>query len=194
MKGNFSRVLYKPSNLANDRANLDNTWNRAAPQNAPREGYYTVDNTNGKVSSTDDGWPDEAYLEFSQYFRLIAIFGTVDPQMAGYDRSLDADTIFPSDTLSFQTNVSFSSSGTLNSGCLFDPSSTSLTPKTNSSFAFAPVPATLSVPADPDLLSPLPIISNLTACGLSPFLNHTLANTTADKNPLPYATFTVKAA
>jgi hypothetical protein len=190
MQGNLSRELYKPSNLANDRANLGNTWNRAAPQNAPREGYYTVDNPNSKISSTEDGWPDDAYLEFSQYFRLIAIFGTVDPQMAGYDRSLDAQTIFPSDTLSFQTSVSFSSSGTLDSGCLFDPTSNALTPQTNSSFAVAAVPTTLSVSADPDLFSPLPIVSNLTACGISPFLNHSLANTTADKNPLPYAAFT----
>ncbi|KAF2451110.1 hypothetical protein P171DRAFT_403978 [Karstenula rhodostoma CBS 690.94] len=193
MKGNFSEELYTPSRLADDRANLGKTWDRVDKENMPRKGYYTVnDYANTKPLSTDDGWPTEAYVQFHQYFRLLAIFGTVDPQMSGYNRTLDADTIFPTDTLSFRPDVSSSSPGDPPSGCLFNASASTLTAETNSSFALALVPSTLSVPTNPNLTSPLPAIANLTACGLSPFLNHSLspANTTAATNPLPYAALT----
>ncbi|KAL1607929.1 hypothetical protein SLS60_002868 [Paraconiothyrium brasiliense] len=190
MKGNLSEELYTPSKLADERANLRNSWNNVDPENKPRGGYYTVEGANGNDPSTEDGWPDEAYAQFSKYYRLIAIFGTIDPQMGGYNRSLDADTIFPSETISVQPDVSFSSSDSLNEGCLFDASDKTVTPQRNSSFAVAVVPPTLSVSSNPDLFSPIPAISNLTACGISPMLNHSLANTTADKNPLPYAAFT----
>lgn len=191
IKGNLSEELYTPSKLASERAHLSKSWNGVGKDNMPLEGYYTVDNANINDPSTADGWPTEAYVQFHRYFRLLTIFGTVDPQMDGYNRSLDADTIFPSSTLSFQQNVSLSSSGELTSGCLFSARQTSITPETNSSFAIAPVLSSLSVPANTDLNSPLLEVSNLTACGLSPFLNISLSpdNTTAATNPLPYAAF-----
>ncbi|KAJ4353501.1 Maintenance of telomere capping protein 6 [Didymosphaeria variabile] len=190
MKGNLSDQLYTPSKLANERAKLSNSWNNVDADNKPRGGYYTVEGANSNDPSSADGWPDEAYAQFSKFYRLIAIFGTVDPQMGDYNMSLDADTIFPSETISFQPDVSFSSSGSLSEGCLFDAFDKTVTPQRNSSFAVGVVPPTLSVSSNPDLFSPIPLISNLTACGISPILNHSLANTTADKNPLPYAAFT----
>ncbi|KAL5455136.1 hypothetical protein PMIN06_004566 [Paraphaeosphaeria minitans] len=190
MKGNLSEEMYRPPKLASDRAHLNRSWNDVGDNNKPLEGYYTVDASHPNDPFTTDGWPTEAYVQFQQFFRLLAIFGTIDPQMAAYNTTLDADTIFPASTLSFQHNVLLAS-GNVSSGCLFDGSQTSLTPETNSSFALATVPSSLSVPPNPDVTTQLPEIANLTACGLSPFLNHSLTsdNATAATHPLPYAAF-----
>ncbi|KAK7184443.1 hypothetical protein PSPO01_09477 [Paraphaeosphaeria sporulosa] len=192
MNGNLSEELYRPSKLASDRAHLSQSWTGVGEDNMPLEGYYTVNNANTNDPSTADGWPTEAYVQFHQYFRLLAIFGTIDPQMAAYNQALDADTIFPASTLSFQQHVSLSSTGNVTSGCLFDAAQTSINSQTNSSFALTTVPSSFSVPSNPNLTTPLPEIANLTVCGLSPFLNHSLTsdNTTAATNPLPYAAFT----
>lgn len=188
LKGNLSDALYTPSKLADQRANLNDSWYDVADDTLPAAGYYRVEQGSEGDISTSDGWPNEAYVQFSQYFRLIAAIGTVAPQMSVYNFS--DETIFESGTIRFQ-NVSFSPSGAISSGCLFDESLTTITPTTNSSLALAAVPSSVQVPTNPDLSTIIiPAASNLTACGLSPFLNHTLANTTADENPLPYAAFT----
>ncbi|KAJ4289241.1 Maintenance of telomere capping protein 6 [Kalmusia sp. IMI 367209] len=190
MKGNLSDELYTPRKLADERADLRTSWNNVGDENQPREGYNSVQDGGGGWLSTDNGWPNEAYIQFREFYRLIAVFGSIDPQMSGYNTSDDADTIFPSDTIRFQPNVTTSTSGTVDKGCLFDPSAKRITPTTNSSFTLAALPSDINISAKPDLFQPIGAVSSLTACGLSPLLNHTLANVTADQNLLPYAAYT----
>lgn len=190
LKGNLSTQLYTPTKLADQRAHLKQTWNNVDDDNNVRPGYYDVETSSDDTQTTASGWPSEAFIQFREFFRLIAIFGSIDPQMSAYDPAQDASTIFPASTLSFQQGLSISNDGRVTSGCLFDPSATSITAKSNSSFALATVPSSLSVPSSPDLFSPIAVVSNLTACGISPLLNHTLASATADVDPLPYAAFT----
>ena len=189
IKGNLSDEIYTPTKLADQRANLKRSWNDVDDDNNVRPGYYSVQVSSDGMESTTSGWPTEAYIQFREFYRLIALIGTVDPQMSAYDLTPDLPTIFPPSTLSPQQNLTFSSNGTLTHGCLSAPSTPSLTPETNSSFAFAPVPSSISLPPSPNLFAPIPAVGNLTTCGISPLLNHTLASSTADRNPLPYAAF-----
>ncbi|KAJ5038503.1 lectin C-type domain-containing protein [Bipolaris maydis] len=164
LRGNLSDELYKPTNLADDRANLNNSWYDVEWNNQPVHGYYEgLVDAEGHLY-TNIGWPTEAYMEFKKLFRLVASYGSIDSQMGDYNTTADSGYIFPTGTLSNQISTSVDSDGSVTSGCLFDPSSTNLS-----------------------LL--IPSITNLTRCGTSPFLNQTLANAPADRNPLPYAAF-----
>ena len=103
--------------------------------------------------------------------------------MSDYNFSADASTIFPAGYLQADRTVSISDLGRVTSGCVFQSGVTSLT-NVNSSFALAPV--TL-VGSSEDVR--LYKAGNLTACGISPVLNTTLQNTTADVNPLAYRAY-----
>ncbi|KAF1976685.1 hypothetical protein BU23DRAFT_528423 [Bimuria novae-zelandiae CBS 107.79] len=191
INGNLSAQLYTPSKLASQRADLSDSWLNVNSDNTARPGYYTVHTDGSGLASTQNGWPDEAFIQFRRFYRVIAVFGTVDPQMALYNRSQDASTIFPSSVLNFRDErVRFAENGSLTEGCLFDASDTGITPQSNSSFAIATVPAGVSVSAEPDLSAGIATVGNMTACGISPLLNHTLGGATAAENPLPYAAFT----
>jgi hypothetical protein len=92
-------------------------------------------NENG-IYSTEDGWPSESYVEFSKSKRLLVGWGTVDPQMAGYNFTADSGVIFPSGYLQdLQANVTASSTGHLTSGCFLGSLTDDLT-RINSSWAF----------------------------------------------------------
>ncbi|KAJ4364549.1 Maintenance of telomere capping protein 6 [Neocucurbitaria cava] len=188
LKGNLSEDTYTPSRLQDQRANLNSSWYDVDWNNRPAEGYYEASpDANGRLA-TIDGWPSEAFMEFQEFYRIVASFGTVDPQMQYYNIGSDFDYVFPPGTLTKVVETSIESDGQVSSGCLFAPSENTLTSGTNSSWAMS-VPSSLEVGANPDLMSPILSIANLTSCGLSPFLNQSLANTTADKNPLPYAAY-----
>ncbi|KAH7562674.1 hypothetical protein PSV09DRAFT_2020204, partial [Bipolaris maydis] len=187
LRGNLSDELYKPTNLADDRANLNNSWYDVEWNNQPVHGYYEgLVDAEGHLY-TNIGWPTEAYMEFKKLFRLVASYGSIDSQMGDYNTTADSGYIFPTGTLSNQISTSVDSDGSVTSGCLFDPSSTSITTP-NASWAISTAPQ-LDLPATPDLSLLIPSITNLTRCGTSPFLNQTLANAPADRNPLPYAAF-----
>jgi hypothetical protein len=188
LRGNLSDEMYKPSQLFSERANLNDSWYDVEWSNRPLHGYYEAfKNADGQLY-TDSGWPTEAYMEFQKLFRLVVSYGSIDQQMREYNMDADAGYIFPPGTISNQIATTVASDGEVTSGCLFDPSSDTITPTTNSSWAISTAPG-LSISADPDLNSPIPSISNLTTCGTSPWLNQTLASTTADRDPLPYAAY-----
>ncbi|KAF2623287.1 hypothetical protein BU25DRAFT_401152 [Macroventuria anomochaeta] len=188
VNGNLSSVLYPSETLGEQRANLNSSWYNVEWENLPAQGYYqTSKNSAGNVF-TESGWPTEALMEFQEFKRVIASFGTVDQQMAAYDISGDFNDIFPPGTITEQRQTSFATTGQLNSGCYFPSSDNMVTTRTNSSFARASPPL-ISIDANPDLMSSIPSVSNLTRCDIIPFLNQSLAGTTADKNPLPYAAY-----
>lgn len=188
VNGNLSSVLYSPKTLKEDRANLNGSWYDVEWENLPALGYYdTAKNSQGNIF-TESGWPTEALVEFQELKRLIASFGTVDQQMAAYNISGDFDDVFPPGTITEQRQTSFAATGQLASGCFFPTSGNVVTTQTNSSFALASPPP-IDIDANPDLANSIPSVSNLTRCGIIPFLNQSLASTTADKSPLPYAAF-----
>jgi hypothetical protein len=188
VNGNLSSVLYTPKNLGEQRANLNNSWYNVEWDNLPAQGYYETERNSAGNIFTQSGWPTEALMEFQEFNRLVASYGTVDQQMAVYDISVDFEDIFPPGTITEQRQTAFATTGQLTSGCFFPSSDNTVTARTNSSFARASPPF-ISIDADPDLNSSIASVSNLTRCGIIPFLNQTLANMTADKNALPYAAY-----
>jgi hypothetical protein len=188
LKGNLSKVLYTPERLQSQRSNLNSSWYNVDRDNLPAQGYYeTSKDASGNVF-TLNGWPTEALIEFQELYRLITTIGTIDTQMDAYNYETDLGTVFPPGTLSEYRDVSYASSGELSSGCFYTNSGENVTSEANSSFAIA-TPLSLGIGANPDLSSPLSSVENLISCGISPLLNESLANTTADKNPLPYAAY-----
>ncbi|KAF2684184.1 hypothetical protein K458DRAFT_367697 [Lentithecium fluviatile CBS 122367] len=188
IKGNLSEELYTAQKLEDQRANLGNSWYNVDDDNRPALGYYRVSQDSSGRQSTEDGWPTEAFLEFQEHFRMIAGFSTIDPQMANYNLTTDLDTIYSPGILRYDTNVSINTDGTISSGCLFSPNEHSITTSTNSSWTLATAPV-VNIGDNPKSFTPIPAVTNLTSCGLSPLINTTISNTTADKAPLPYAAF-----
>lgn len=188
LRGNLSDDIYRPTRLADQRADLNDSWYNVAWNSRPLQGYYVKsENAQGQLSTTS-GWPTEAFMEFKELFRLIASFGSVDPQMKSYNIAGDSGYVFPPGTIAREIETSVGSDGQVTSGCLFSASEDAITSATNSSWAVSTAPP-LDISAQPDLFSPIPSIGNMTACGTTPLLNQTLAGSTADKNPLPYAAY-----
>lgn len=186
--GNLSDRTYTPSRLRSQRANLNNSWYDVEWPNRPLQGYYSDTADVDSHLSTEDGWPTETYMEFQELYRLVSSFGTIDPQMQNYDTGPDLDYIFSPGTLNNHVQTTFETGGQVSSGCLLAPSEDMLTSATNSSWTVSSPPS-LVIGAKPDLMAPILSVTNLTTCGLTAFLNESLANTTADKNPLPYAAY-----
>ncbi|KAK6579776.1 hypothetical protein PZA11_007484 [Diplocarpon coronariae] len=133
---NLSEFVYTRSNLFSDRLNLNNSWYDVRREiYTPVEGYYQTASSPEGILSTVDGWPSESYIEFARSKRLLLGWGTVDPQMAGYNFSGDSDIIFPNGFIEdVQTNVSATAGGDLTSGCFFGNDTVGLA-KSNSSWA-----------------------------------------------------------
>jgi hypothetical protein len=188
MKGNLSRVTFTPNHLREQRGNLNSSWYDVEWANRPSDGYYDVMYNARRDRYTPNGWPTEAYIEFQEFKRLSVGYGSIDEQMRRYNIGPDLDTIFAPGIFSNIKVTSVGSNGQTPSGCLFDAADSGVTSQRNSSWAVTTAP-TLDVSANPDLLSPIRAITNLTSCGITPILTQTLAGTTADKSPLPYAAY-----
>ncbi|TVY81768.1 Maintenance of telomere capping protein, partial [Lachnellula suecica] len=190
--GNPDLYLYTPSELASDRANLNASWYTVASIYRPAEDYYEVSTSEYKIASTEDGWPSESYVEFQKSKRVLLGWGTVDPQMAGYNFSGDIGTIFPSGyTQTFPPDLTADSTGDLTSGCFMRNSSDDLS-NVNSSWAADSNFPGFDYPttATANITPFLNLTSNSANCGISPILNVTLLNATANTNYQPYENFT----
>jgi hypothetical protein len=187
VKSDLSDKLYTPKELQDDRDDLNSSWLDVQWNNKPLRGYYKTSRDSDDRLSTKDGWPTETFAEFGEFQRLLVGFGDVDPQMEDYDFDADSDTIFAPNELLKIHNTSITRDGTTQSGCLFSPADQNKGPLTsNASWASSSIPQ-LTIPTNPNTTTPIPAISNLTACGLSPILNTTFpSNQTADQNPTPY--------
>ncbi|KAL6704059.1 Maintenance of telomere capping protein 6 [Coniothyrium glycines] len=188
LKGNLSDVAYTPTMLRDQRANLNESWDYVEWPNRPLRNYYRASADASGNLVTADGWPTETFMEFQKLLRVVLSYGTIDPQMQFYNIGTDLDFMFQPGTLAVPIETSFDANGQILGGCLFDASQTSITSQTNSSWAESTAPA-LNVASSPDLFAPIHEITNLTSCGLTPLLKQSLAGSTADKNPLPYAAY-----
>ena len=171
--------IYQPSDLASERFNLKDTWFKNPEIRWPVKAYFTEEETPGGDSSTSNGWPDESYVQLTLAKRILLSWGSIDPQMALYNFSGDASTIFATNQLATPHTIRASANGTLTSGCLYN-SATPLSSvlKANSSWALTSYDSSTF---QSDLL-----VSNLTTCGLSPVLNHTLPSGSASDNIAAY--------
>ncbi|KAG4035443.1 hypothetical protein MFRU_001g02120 [Monilinia fructicola] len=190
---NLSAYIYTPNDLMSNRANLNTSWYSVTERHRPVLDYYTTTTQEFGIISTEDGWPSEAYIEFSQGKRMLLQFGSVEPQMEKYNFDGDADTIFSQNYMDSGrgNDISASPDGTVTRGCLF-VNATEQASQVNASWATAGDIPGFDYPtkADSNLTSLFNLTSSLTACGISPTLNTTLLNTTARTNNPPYKTYT----
>lgn len=184
----LSEYLYTPSDLASNRANINGSWYTVPEEFRPIDAFYSTHVNENNIASTEDGWPTEGYIELLNSKRLLLGFGSVAPQMSGYNFSGDHSTIFPSGYLqNSQLNVNATSSGHVTQGCYLRKNTDNLS-GANSSWATSSTISGFDYPTSPssDLSPLLNLTSNLTSCGISPFLNVTLLNSTANENFTPY--------
>jgi hypothetical protein len=184
---NLSSFLYTPTMLRNDRTDLNTSWFSISPLSQPDGTFFNSSLDERHVLTTDNGWPSESYVEFTKAYRMMASFRSLDPQLALYNLTADEDIIFPPGALEAGREIAYNTAGMLDQGCFFTNSSTDLS-AANNSWAI-----TSSLDLPPTFLTTnitqIPPLSNLTNCGISPLLNTTLSNTTADQNILPYQSF-----
>lgn len=174
--------LYTPTQLAKDRSNLNESWYQVDESYMPIVEYYTIHKDEAGMQSTPDGWPSAKYVQLAKADRIIIEYGSVDPQLAAYGFAQDEDAIFPPGYLTSAVNITATTNGTLTSGCLYKADATEVS-QVNSSWALAssiPVPNGLST--EDTMGSLTNVISGSTGCGISPMLNTTLFDQTADTN------------
>ncbi|KAM3423801.1 hypothetical protein BST61_g1203 [Cercospora zeina] len=188
INNNVSSYIYTPRGLLDQRNDLnDSSWFTTFGVSDPISEYFDLEER-GDTPVTPDGWPGENFLESPGYAkRLLVGFGTVDPQMANYNFTGDSSTIFPSQYLESNRNVTFTSGGTVATGCFFNPEQT-VVAATNSSFALSTVGSGEIVTSD-QLPTYFAQAQNLTRCGISPILNATLGNASAGRDYTPYRDF-----
>ncbi|OJJ47154.1 hypothetical protein ASPZODRAFT_151699 [Penicilliopsis zonata CBS 506.65] len=180
LNDDLGTYVYSPEMLGYDRSDLNGSWYRVSDENKPIIQYFTIDTDSDGIQSTPDGWPCEKYVQFAKERRLLAGFGSVDPQMQEYDLEDDADLIFPADYLSSNVAVSTSSNGTLQTGCFYSKGVT-IVSQANSSWAETSHLTAFSNAISTDLLRGISqYVQELVSCGLSLLLNDTLLNKTAD--------------
>jgi hypothetical protein len=135
--GNLSDYIYTEFNLKSERQNLNGSWYTVPERFRPVEGYYSTTSNEYGILSTHDGWPSESYIELSKSKRLLLGWGTVDPQMAGYNFSGDSGIVFPNGFIQeIQTDIKANDDGQLTTGC-FLRNGTNDVSQVNSSWAAA---------------------------------------------------------
>ena len=179
---NLRDVLYQPSSLLSDRQNLNTSWfRRGELDQLPLTSYYTTYILPNGDTATDDGWPDENYVQVVRGKRLLVGFGDIGPGMSNYNTSMDGDRVYPPGYISAPSEIDFRSNGELASGCYYNANDFDVN-QVNNSWAVAPInTADLSGLGD--------AADNLTTCGFSQLLNVTLNDTTADVIATPYQDF-----
>lgn len=170
--------IYTPSELESERSDLNKSWYSLIPSMRPITEYFEIkDKSNGR-QETPDGWPGEGYVEISKAQRLLLGWGNIDPQMRAYNFTGDRDTIFSADSISSFVTVTKDNDGDIKVQCLYNPNSTDVA--NANSWASDEIPhANSSVE--------LSFYANqMVSCGVSPLVNHTLLNVTADEDITPY--------
>lgn len=189
ISANNSQYLYTPQLLGDQRSDLNKptSWFTVRQSITPDSTFYQVDRSSNNIVSTPDGWPSESVVEFARARRMLAGFGHIDPEMQGYDLSLDAATIFAPGYLQNPRDITLTSNGSITNGCFFNSDESSVA-NANSSWSTS-INLAQNAAQDTPLDISLAQASNLTACGISPILNTTLSNASADSNPLPYKSY-----
>ncbi|CAK4031133.1 hypothetical protein DOTSEDRAFT_42065 [Lecanosticta acicola] len=185
---NTSLFLYTPADLSTQRGSLNTSrsWFTVAQDRQPDSAFFETD-TIGGIVATSDGWPSESYFERTFGKRLLVSFGDIDPQMSAYNFSGDKSYIFRQHYLRAPRVVTNDSDGGVSTGCFFNPNNHSVA-AVNSSWAINAI-GNSSLLAGSSLENILAQARNLTYCGISPILNGTLNNATADQDVAPYTAF-----
>lgn len=174
----FGSHIYRPSQLVEDRRNLNESWYDVSSEKKPIAEYFTTDVTSNNRHRTPDGWPCDGYTVLSRAKRLIVGWGTVDPQMAAYNFSGDRSIIFSHDTIESRVNVEFEDSE-IKSGCFYDPDESLESINKDAGWTTTEIPV-----GNTSQISSL--ARQISACGISPLVNRTLLNVTADQDIGPY--------
>ncbi|KGO73936.1 hypothetical protein PITC_016920 [Penicillium italicum] len=173
--------IYSPAQLASDRSNLNQSWYKVEHGYMPITEYFTVYENKAGEQSTPDGWPSSKYIQLAKRDRVLIEYGSIDSQLVNYNLSTEENLVFPPGYLTSKVEILATANGSLTSGCLYEPGLTHVS-QTNSSWAISkalPVPDGLST--DETMGSLSKVLSDITACGLSPMLNTTLFGQTADQ-------------
>ena len=185
----MAKYLYTPEDLDSQRSDLNSSgsWYAVIRFDEPDSAYFHVNDGGSGDSSTPDGWPSESFVEINRAKRVFAGFGHIDSQMQNYNFSADASIMFPSHYLQSRTSVKTKSNGKIKNGCFFDPNENTIS-STNNSWAIADDPNDVSGGLGSAQIE-LNTAANLTLCGISPILNETLGNMTADQEYTRYSDF-----
>ncbi|OQO07046.1 hypothetical protein B0A48_07612 [Cryoendolithus antarcticus] len=185
---NNSQFLYTPENLRSQRANLlaAGGWFQVATQYVPARGYFDID-TSDAVASSADGWPSESFVELANAKRFLSTIGRVDSDLTEYNYTSDASTLFPEKFTDEMRQTTISITGSLTQGCFFNSDDLTLE-ATNSSWSVTTVGNTSQTDSS-SLDALLTSANRLVACGISPLLNTTLLNKTADQDYAPYKAY-----
>lgn len=177
---------YQPSELSSQRTNLNNSWYHVPTSRQPVSQYFLTTNLPRCDQGTPDGWPSEYFAEVRSFNRFLLGWGSIDPEMEDYDFAGDSDVIFPPNYISSSKEIRANSAGEIESGCLYNAQQPTVA-ESNSSWAFTIINTTNSSLESFNRFGSL--ASNLTSCGITPILNVTLGNQTADMNVLQYVRF-----
>ncbi|KAH8424788.1 Lectin C-type domain protein [Aspergillus melleus] len=184
--------IYTPAQLEDERSNLNDSWYKVDDGYKPITEYFTVHEGEDGTQSTPDGWPCTKYIQLAEEERLLLEYGSIDPQMEEYSLDDDRDIIFPPEYLTVPAPLSIRD-GEIKTGCFYDTEATKVS-QVNSSWA---VSNSLPVPESSNrtefLRELAGMVKNVTACGVTPFINATLLNSTADKDFEPYKNATLSA-
>lgn len=177
----LENFIYSPAQLASDRSNLNQSWYNVEEGYMPITEYFTVHENKAGEQSTPDGWPSSKYIQLAKRDRVLIEYGSIDSQLVDYNLSTEQNLVFPPGYLTSNSKTSAATNGSLTSGCLYEPGLTRVS-QTNSSWAiYSPLPVSDGLSTDETMGSLSNVLSDITACGLSPMLNTTLFGQTADQ-------------
>ncbi|PGH23498.1 hypothetical protein AJ80_02452 [Polytolypa hystricis UAMH7299] len=183
--------MYTPPELDDERSNLNKSWFSVAREDRPIAEYFTMKGSPGQIKTTPDGWPCEKYVEIIRGKRLLLGWGAADPQMSSYNFSGDDNIVFKEGALAhsitFDTPFTSGGDGTEESGCLFNPNTTNVF-DINGSWAVS------DLYIDNSTLELAAVSDEMAGCGISPLINATLYNVTADVDVNPYLNFSLSTA
>lgn len=179
---NLDSAIYKPGDLLSERQNLNQSWFKGQHKaDLPLTSYFNLITLSDGNLATDDGWPDENYIQVSQGKRMLIGFGSIDEDMSSYNVTMDAERVYPSNYLTSAQEVSFDENGSLSSGCFYNSDDFTVA-QINNSWA----QATINQISPPNLGD---AADNLTTCGISQLLNVTIDGITADNEAIPYQSY-----
>ncbi|KAF3480499.1 lectin C-type domain-containing protein [Arthroderma uncinatum] len=170
--------IYSPARLMENRQNLNESWFSVSPSQQPIAEYLTTTVDSKHHLATANGWPSTGFAVLARASRLIMGWGTIDPQMSSYNFTGDP-MVFPPNSLTSRIDIQVDAAANLTKGCLYDPSSTGVSTDDHT-WAVAELPQRNS--SDEIAL----LTRQFVSCGISPVVNYTLLNVTADRDIGPY--------
>lgn len=173
----LSGDIYTPERLQNERLNLNASWLGTPESSKPDLMYLNTSIQSDNILTTQNGWPNAGLIAFQK--RLIIALGPVDDAMAGYNFTNDFRSYFNTSAITNLPTVAMDPTGSISNGCLYDSSNTN-NALTSQWATYSNINLTSS-----NQSSTIPTVSNLTLCGISPFVNDTL-DFTADSLIAPH--------